>query len=107
MEKEYFYGRIVGWSTPYNSYILCYIDTQHNKTALWRKYIMEEMAIDIPYRLLGDPRSTTTSQNNADGTCLQNRKDEIRWTRSAKFTASTYYEFIQNYPSIEILLPNI
>jgi zinc-binding in reverse transcriptase len=41
------------------------------------------------------------------GIHLQNRKDEIRWIHSWKFTASAYYEFIQNYSKIETSLPNL
>jgi hypothetical protein len=41
------------------------------------------------------------------GIHLQNREDEVRWTRSTKFTASAYYRFIQNFPNINKSLSNI
>jgi zinc-binding in reverse transcriptase len=41
------------------------------------------------------------------GIHLQNREDEVRWTRSVKFTASAYYRFIQNFPNINNSLSNL
>jgi zinc-binding in reverse transcriptase len=41
------------------------------------------------------------------GIYLQNWKDEVRSTRSTKFTISAYYQFIQNFPSVNNSLTNL